>query len=68
MSRAIVVTGTHYSRENSERAQNKALRTLMPFLAELSPEEVGAIQQALPALRRVLTRDDQEACSGSQST
>ncbi len=56
---------TDQGRERYERAQDQALCRLAPLMDELRADEIAAVQQALPALRRVLTREEREACLGS---
>jgi DNA-binding MarR family transcriptional regulator len=56
---------TEQGREHYERAQEQALRRLVPLLDELTGDEIAAVQQALPALRRVLAREEKVVCNGS---
>jgi DNA-binding MarR family transcriptional regulator len=45
-------------RSHYEQAQAQTVRALLPFLAALSAEELRAVQLALPALHRALTRGE----------
>lgn len=56
---------TEQGREHYERAQEQALRRLAPLLEELTGDEIAAVQQALPALHRVLAREEKVVCNGS---
>ena len=56
---------TEEGRAHYERAQEQALRRLAPLLDELTGDEMAAVQQALPALHRVLTREEKVVCHGS---
>ena len=56
---------TEEGRAHYERAQEQALRRLAPLLDELTGDEMAAVQQALPALHRVLTREEKVGCHGS---
>ncbi len=56
---------TEEGRAHYERAQEQALRRLAPLLDELTGDEMAAVQQALPALHRVLTREEKVVCNGS---
>ena len=56
---------TEEGRAHYERAQEQALRRLAPLLDELTDDEMAAVQQALPALHRVLTREEKVVCHGS---
>ncbi|HZB94828.1 MAG TPA: MarR family transcriptional regulator, partial [Herpetosiphonaceae bacterium] len=56
---------TEEGRAHYERAQEQALRRLVPLLDELTDDEMAAVQQALPALHRVLTREEKVVCHGS---
>jgi DNA-binding MarR family transcriptional regulator len=56
---------TEQGRAHYERAQEQALRRLVPLLDELTGDEIAAVQQALPALRRVLAREEKVVCNGS---
>jgi DNA-binding MarR family transcriptional regulator len=56
---------TEQGRAHYERAQEQALRRLVPLLDELTADEMAAVQQALPALHRVLTREEKVVCNGS---
>jgi DNA-binding MarR family transcriptional regulator len=51
---------TENGRSHYERAQGNTLERLAPMLAQLSGDELAAVQTALPALRRVLTQDEEE--------
>src|SRR5881275_1821106 len=44
-----------------ENAQAHILDHLLPLVADLSGDELRAVEQALPALRRVLMQEDGEA-------
>lgn len=50
---------TDAGREHYQRAQAQTLRQLTPLLKELSQAELAAVQLALPALRRVLSMDEE---------
>ena len=52
---------TDQGRSHYERAQDNTLQRLVPLLSALSPAELGAIQTAIPALRRVLAHHEHEA-------
>ena len=56
---------TEQGRARYERAQEQALRRLAPLLEELTGDEIAAVQQALPALHRVLAREEKVVCNGS---
>ena len=56
---------TEQGRARYERAQEQALRRLAPLLDELTGDEMAAVQQALPALHRVLAREEKVVCNGS---
>lgn len=49
---------TDEGRRHYEQATHYTLRSLVPLMAQLSPEEMAAIRIALPALRRVLTQEE----------
>lgn len=51
---------TAAGREHYDRAQTRMLQHLMPLLAELDDDEQKAVARALPALRRVLTKESEE--------
>lgn len=51
---------TEHGRAHYERAQTQTLRQLVPLMNELDDEERAAVARALPALRRVLTREERE--------
>lgn len=57
--RQYVLTLTERGRSHYERAQAQTLRQLIPLLATLSEDELAAVQIGLPALHRVLTRDEE---------
>lgn len=52
---------TNHGRQHYERAQSQALRRLAPLLAQLNDHERAAIRVALPALRRVLIQEEDNA-------
>ncbi len=45
-------------RSHYEQAQAQSVRSLLPLIATLSEEELGAVQVALPALHAALTREE----------
>jgi DNA-binding MarR family transcriptional regulator len=49
---------TEDGRQQYLRASNRMLEHLVPFMEMLTDEEIAAVQIALPALRRVLARED----------
>jgi DNA-binding MarR family transcriptional regulator len=49
---------TDEGRLRYERAQHRMIEHLAPLLEHLTDEEMNAIQQALPALHRALSRED----------
>jgi DNA-binding MarR family transcriptional regulator len=51
---------TGEGRTRYEHAEERMVRHLSPLLRDLTPAEMDAIQVALPALRRVLLRDEDE--------
>lgn len=51
---------TDHGRRHYDRAQDYTLRRLVPIIAALTADELAAVQVALPALHRVLTRDQAE--------
>jgi DNA-binding MarR family transcriptional regulator len=51
---------TEHGRLHYERADEQTLRRLAPLLAQLSKEELAAVRMALPALRRVLTQEEND--------
>lgn len=59
---------TDHGRLHYERAQAHALDRLVPLLAELSTDEMAAVQVALHALRRVLTREESGESDGVERT
>ena len=52
---------TSHGRSHYERAQAQTLRRLVPLLARLSDDELAAVRMALPALRRVLIQEEDDA-------
>ena len=52
---------TDHGRQHYERAQSQMLRRLAPLLAQLSADELVAVGVALPALRRVLIQEENNA-------
>ena len=52
---------TGHGRLHYERADAQTLRRLAPLMAQLSPDELAAVRLALPALRRVLTQEENDA-------
>ena len=52
---------TEHGRSHYERADAQTLRRLAPLMAQLSPDELAAVRLALPALRRVLTQEENDA-------
>ena len=52
---------TEHGRLHYERADAQTLRRLAPLMAQLSPDELAAVRLALPALRRVLTQEENDA-------
>ena len=57
--RQYLLTLSEAGRSHYERAQAQSLRALLPFIAALSAEALRAVQLALPALHRVLTREEE---------
>jgi DNA-binding MarR family transcriptional regulator len=55
---------TDAGRAHYRRAEAQALRQLIPLLEDLSDDERRAVQVALPALYRALTRDDEPDQAG----
>lgn len=51
---------TDHGRSHYERADAQTLQRLAPLLAQLSDDELAAVRMALPALRRVLTQEEQD--------
>jgi DNA-binding MarR family transcriptional regulator len=49
---------TENGRNHYERAQAQTLTRLVPLLAQLSDDELAAVQIALPALERVLAQEE----------
>lgn len=49
---------TAHGRKHYERAEHATLQRLVPLLAQLSDDELQAIQTALPALHRALIKED----------
>ncbi len=49
---------TDTGRTQYMRAQKSMIRHLVPLLDTLTPAEMSAVQTALPALRRALSRDE----------
>jgi DNA-binding MarR family transcriptional regulator len=49
---------TEAGRQQYLRASNRMLEHLVPFMEMLTDEEIAAVQIALPALRRVLAREE----------
>jgi DNA-binding MarR family transcriptional regulator len=49
---------TESGRQQYLRASNRMLEHLVPFMEMLTDEEIAAVQIALPALRRVLAREE----------
>jgi DNA-binding MarR family transcriptional regulator len=56
---------TEPGRAHYERAQEMTIRQLAPLLARLSAAEMGAVQTALPALRRVLAQEESSETDGN---
>jgi DNA-binding MarR family transcriptional regulator len=56
---------TAHGRAHYERAQEMAVRQLAPLLAQLSGDEMAAVQLALPALHRVLAQEESSASDGN---
>ncbi len=54
-----------HGRQHYERAHDQTLRRLVPLLSALDEGERAAVQQALPALHRVLAREESEEDIGS---
>jgi len=52
---------TEHGRAHYERAQEQTLRRLMPLMARLTPGELAAVRTTLPALRRVLAQEEDNA-------
>ena len=52
---------TDHGRQHYEHAQSLMIARLIPLLAQLSAEEREAMRIALPALHRVLARDEEMA-------
>ena len=55
---------TEQGRAHYERAQTQTLRRLVPLIEQLSDDERVAVARALPALHRVLTRDESDESHG----
>jgi len=51
---------TEDGRAKYERAQEQMVAHLAPFLEKLTPDEMAAVQAALPALRRILASDEDQ--------
>jgi hypothetical protein len=49
---------TERGRTHYQRAQTRIVQRLLPLMAALSPEDLRAVTQALPALGRVLSQAD----------
>ena len=47
-----------------QRTQEMTIRQLAPLLAQLSADEMAAVRMALPALRRVLTQEENSESNG----
>jgi DNA-binding MarR family transcriptional regulator len=56
--RQQLLTLTEHGRGHYERAHKLVLAQLVPLLAGLEAAEMRAVQVALPALRRILARED----------
>lgn len=56
---------TDHGRQHYERAHAQTLKRLVPLMSALDKAERSAVQRALPALRRVLARDESEENHGS---
>jgi DNA-binding MarR family transcriptional regulator len=56
--RQMLLHLTDAGREKYVTANSGMLAQLTPYLAELTPEELAAVEIALPALHRVLARED----------
>src|SRR5689334_22054541 len=52
---------TEHGQAHYERAQAQTLRRLAPLMARLTGDELAAVRMALPALRRVLTQEEEDA-------
>jgi DNA-binding MarR family transcriptional regulator len=56
---------TEHGRAHYERAQDMTVRQLAPLLAQLSADEMAAVQLALPALHRVLAQEEGSTTDGN---
>jgi DNA-binding MarR family transcriptional regulator len=52
---------TEHGRAHYEHASDQATQRLKPLMARLRPDELAAVRMALPALRRVLTQEEEDA-------
>jgi DNA-binding MarR family transcriptional regulator len=52
---------TDPGRKHYEHASEQATQRLKPLMAQLRPDELAAVRMALPALRRVLTQEEEDA-------
>ena len=52
---------TDHGRQHYEHASDQATQRLKPLMAQLRPDELAAVRMALPALRRVLTQEEENA-------
>lgn len=59
--RQQLLTLTEHGRRHYLRTKEQILAQITPLIAQLSPEELAAVQVALPALRRVLARNDESS-------
>jgi DNA-binding MarR family transcriptional regulator len=59
--RQQLLTLTEHGCRHYERAQTQVMAQIVPLLARLSPQEMAAVQVALPALRRVFAGEEEAA-------
>ena len=52
---------TESGRQHYVHASEQATQRLRPLIAQLRPDELAAVRMALPALRRVLTQEEDDA-------
>jgi DNA-binding MarR family transcriptional regulator len=56
--RQMLLHLTKEGQEQYQRAHGRMLAHLIPFMEMLSEDEISAVKVALPALQRVLSRDE----------
>ncbi len=56
--RQMLLHVTEVGQQQYQRAHRRMLKHLIPFMEMLSKEELSAVKIALPALQRVLSRDE----------